>query len=195
MKRLKLLITLFVLLLSIPMGYFIVRTLLSLEQEEAAEMRYFAETLFDAVEEDLSAIVAREEMRSVDEYNYFYTPPNSSKPVRSPLSFASNEKFMIGYFQNNPDGTFDTPLNIPGKADGAVISVIGGKLKDANRIINEKRETSLEPAEVALKIAAAERLNKFKEEANIYESKVTLSKTEKSKKMFPKRKNTKKVFP
>ena len=50
MKRLKLLIAIFSVALSIPLAYFVVRTYRGLAQEEVATLRYFAETLFDKME-------------------------------------------------------------------------------------------------------------------------------------------------
>ena len=70
MKRIKLLIIIFCLAISIPLIYLILRTYQSLEQEELAELRYFAETIFDEMEEDLGSVVMREEGRDIDEYNY-----------------------------------------------------------------------------------------------------------------------------
>ncbi len=58
MKRLKLLILIFSLALSIPLAYFVLKTYRGLEQEEAATLRYFAETIFDemALMNDINAI-------------------------------------------------------------------------------------------------------------------------------------------
>ena len=67
MKRLKILIIIFCLALSIPLAYFVLRTYMSLEQEEVAELRYFADTLFNEMEEALAAFVRKEEARAIDE--------------------------------------------------------------------------------------------------------------------------------
>ncbi len=50
MKKLKLLIVIFSLSLSIPLAYFVVRTYRGLEQEEVATLRFFADRLFDKME-------------------------------------------------------------------------------------------------------------------------------------------------
>ena len=52
MKRLKILILIFCVALSIPLAYFVLRTYRSLEQEEVAQLRYFAVTIFDQMEEE-----------------------------------------------------------------------------------------------------------------------------------------------
>ncbi|MCK5484638.1 MAG: hypothetical protein KAI86_00405, partial [Desulfobacterales bacterium] len=67
MKRLQLLILIFCLSLSIPLGYFVVRTYRGLEQEETATLRFFANTLFDEMEQALETLVQQEEGRAIDE--------------------------------------------------------------------------------------------------------------------------------
>ncbi len=87
MKKLKILILIFCVALSIPLGYFVLRTYWSLEQEEISELRYFAVTLFDQMEEELASFVLEEESRPVDQYRYYYAPSQEiSAPVPSPLS-------------------------------------------------------------------------------------------------------------
>ena len=54
MQKLKLLILVFSLALCIPLGFFVFKTYRGLEQEEAATLRYFAETLFDEMEQALA---------------------------------------------------------------------------------------------------------------------------------------------
>ncbi len=69
MRRLRLLLLLFVLGLILPLGYLVLRTYQGLEHEESAKMRFFGETLFDAMQEELADLIRREESRSVDAYN------------------------------------------------------------------------------------------------------------------------------
>ena len=90
MKRLKFLILIFWVALSIPLVYFVLRTYRGLEQEEVATLSYFADTFFNEIEKALTSIVKREEGRAIDEYNYhifssnrFQDPTGES---RSPLS-------------------------------------------------------------------------------------------------------------
>ena len=90
MKKLKILILIFCLALSVPLGYFVLRTYWSLEQEEISELRYFAVTLFDQIEEELASLVLKEEGRPVDQYRYYYAPSQGISArqnlVPSPLS-------------------------------------------------------------------------------------------------------------
>ena len=101
MKQLKIFIIIFCILLSIPLGYFILRTQQSLEQEEMAELRYFADTLFYEMEKELADFIQTEEARDIDEYTGF-----------SGLSALSGKSYILGYFQNNPDGSFQTPMTL-----------------------------------------------------------------------------------
>jgi len=143
MKRIQLFMTIFFIGLSIPLGYFIVRTHQSLDQEERAELRYFADTLFYEMEKALSDLVVREEGRRIEEYT------ESSK-----LSALPEEPYILGYFQNNPDGSFQTPLasDLVMQSDAKVqepkneaITGVVRQLEDVNRVFNARRANVAEP--------------------------------------------------
>ena len=140
MKHLGRLILVFCLALSVPLAYFVRHTYRSLEQEEAAQLRYFAETLFDEMERELAMLVRQEEERAVDEYNFFYQPAET--PVRSPLSRPPDASYILGYFQNNPDGSFQTPLAERGKTVESEYDSLVGQLQVVNRIFNQKRSAA-----------------------------------------------------
>ena len=159
MKRLKLLILIFSLTLSIPLAYFVVRTYRGLEQEEVATLRFFADALFDKMEGALAEMVKKEEGRAIDEFNYEVFPSDppeadAGKPQPSPLSRLPRENYVLGYFQNNPDGSFQTPLMAgAGKVSPDQIDRIEA-LRGANEIFNRKRVTVTDriqprPAEIA----------------------------------------------
>lgn len=131
MKRLRLFIIIFFVCLSIPMAYFILRTQRSLAQEELSELRYFAETLFDEMETEFSNFVNIEESRAVDEFD-----------APSQLSEMPGEGFILGYFQNNPDGSFQTPHVDDGKKppnERRRADRIIRDLNEANILFNAKR--------------------------------------------------------
>ena len=65
MKRLRIFIIIFCVFLSVPLGYFILRTHQSLDQEEMAELRYFADTLFFEMEKELADFIEKEESRYI----------------------------------------------------------------------------------------------------------------------------------
>ncbi len=143
MKRLKILILIFCTALSIPLAYFVLQTYWSLEQEEIAEFRYFAVTLFDQMEEELASLVLEEQGRPVDQYQYTYVPtdqnPESVGVSRSPLSRLPKQNYILGYLQNNPDGSFQTPLvesnaSIPPERIGVV-----NQLEKVNNTFNLRR--------------------------------------------------------
>ena len=159
MKRLKLLIVIFSVTLSIPLAYFVVRTYHGLEQEEVATLRFFADTLFDKMEGALAELVKKEEGRAIDEFNYEVFPSGppgaeAGKPQPSPLSRLPRENYILGYFQNNPDGSFQTPLMAgAGKTPPGLVDRVEA-LKGANEIFNRKRATVTDriqprPAEIA----------------------------------------------
>lgn len=132
---------LFCVAISLPIGYFVFRTYQSLNQEETAELRFFAETIFQEMEKDLADLVIREEGRAIDEYNLFYTPRDSQQRIRSPLSTLSDKPFILGYLQNNPDGSFQTPMEETLGKSTDDLSYIVGKLKDVNQAFNLKQST------------------------------------------------------
>ncbi|MBU0484031.1 MAG: HAMP domain-containing histidine kinase [Proteobacteria bacterium] len=151
MKRFKILIVIFCLALAAPLSYFVIRTLHGLEQEEIAELNFFAQTLFDDMEEELTNLVIREENRSVEEYSPLALPELDADQGRATASSLVNpppEKYILGYFQNSPDGSFQTPLpsaDLTAKANDPAKTT--DQLTELNRIltaapapINESRE-------------------------------------------------------
>ncbi len=147
MNRLKLLILVFVLALSIPLAYFVWSAYRGLEQEEFAQLRFFAETLFNEMEQELASIVKQEENRAVDEYNYTYAPSgegvSESRQTPSPLAVSPKVPYILGYFQNNPDGSFQTPLVPPEGNIPASLGQVVGDLEMVNEIFNGKRTAAL----------------------------------------------------
>jgi signal transduction histidine kinase len=145
MRRLQLVFLIFCVTLSVPLGYFVLQTYRGLQQEEAATLGFFADTLFDEIEGFLETLVEKEEARAIDEYNFFMSPsggyPESAEENRSPISHLSRQSYILGYFQNNPDGSFQTPLaqadaSVPGDRKNVVT-----QLEQANRIFNHLRTT------------------------------------------------------
>jgi signal transduction histidine kinase len=148
MKRLKLYILFFCLALSLPLSYVIWRTYAGVAQEERSQLRFFAETLFDQMEQELSELVRREEGRAVDEYRHTLADADN-RAQTSPLAALPKESFILGYLQNNPDGLPQTPLvadlkDVPPQYQARVDS-----LEEANRVFNQKKyalPASAEPA-------------------------------------------------
>jgi len=145
-KRLQLLILVFFIVLSVPLGYFVFQTYRGLKQEEVAELRYFAETLFDKMEEELAILVIKEETRAIDEYR----PPSAGQGLGltdeslSPLSELPREPYILGYLQNNPDGSFQTPLVAKEESVPRNRAVMK-QLQEANALFNQKRTSIPEP--------------------------------------------------
>ena len=148
MKRLGIFIIIFCIFLSIPLGYFILRTHQSLDQEEMAELRYFADTLFFEMEQELGDFVEKEEERDIDEYTDF-----------SDISTVPKKSYILGYFQNNPDGSFQTPMALKkrdekeadekDKGAFARADEVVRELEADNRIFNTKRTEASRRIEVS----------------------------------------------
>ncbi|MBI9077059.1 MAG: HAMP domain-containing histidine kinase [Desulfatibacillum sp.] len=101
-NRLRIIIILFCVALVAPSAYFIHHARLGMEQEERGALQFFADTILNYMEEDLARLVEREEGRAVDDYAA--TPGDGSG-----FALDSVEGFIVGYLQNNPDGSFTTP--------------------------------------------------------------------------------------
>ena len=109
MKRLKRFISIFGLAICLPLAYVIWQTYIGLAQEERGQLSFFSEALFDEMEAELAALVQREEDRAVDEYQHILAVKNG-KAVLSPLAGEVPNSYVLGYLQNNPDGSFQTPM-------------------------------------------------------------------------------------
>ncbi len=156
MKHLKLLICLFFLLLTFPVGYFVFQTYSGLAKEETARLRFFGETIFDEIEDELLRIIHNEETRFVDEYNHVYLPlgveQNNQGPIPSPLSKKPHQDYILGYFQNNPDGSFHTPLTAKGQPVPDDLIRVVEELQAINIAFNRRRaETKETPTRLAKK--------------------------------------------
>jgi signal transduction histidine kinase len=191
MQKLKLLILIFSLALCIPLAFFVFKTYRGLEQEEAATLRYFAETLFDEMEQALAVLVQKEEGRAIDEFNYHVFPSGrqrgAGEPQLSPLSQIPRENYILGYFQNNPDGSFQTPLVETGGRIPPEHANLISELKDANQVFNRKRVMVTDgvksrPAEIVAESEAEHKAgfaDKYLDLSRTQRSKAYLGQTEK----------------
>jgi signal transduction histidine kinase len=191
MQKLKLLILIFSLALCIPLAFFVFKTYRGLEQEEAATLRYFAETLLDEMEQALAVLVQKEEGRAIDEFNYHVFPSGgqrgASEPQQSPLSQIPRENYILGYFQNNPDGSFQTPLVESGGRLPSEHADLISELKGANEVFNRKRVTVTDriksrPAEMAAQKESRQKsgfADKYLDLSRTQRSKTYLGQTEK----------------
>ena len=138
MKRLQLFILLFCIAISLPLAFVIRHTYQSLTQEEHAQLRFFSEELLDGMEKEMAGLVQREENRAVDEYHYTLAQ-DTGEARKSPLAELPRENFILGYLQNNPDGSFQTPLVADLKKIPSRMRSIVTQLKEANAIFNGKK--------------------------------------------------------
>ncbi len=103
MKKLTALLVLFSLAISIPLAYLMLRTYRTIEQQELSELRYFAETVLSQMETELDELVSLEESRPIEAYHAGYEGPGAVKHSLKP-------PYILAYMQNNPDGSFQTPI-------------------------------------------------------------------------------------
>ena len=150
MKRLRLYMIVFCVLVSLPLAFVAWRTYGALDREAQAQVRFFAERLLDEFEAELSELVRREENRAVDEYHHTLVKDGGS--VASPLAVVPTENFILGYFQNNPDGTFQTPLVADSQHASGVLAERVQQLQSINTIFNRRKRTEPLPAEATVEL-------------------------------------------
>ena len=143
MKKLRFYMIVFAVLVSLPLAFVAWRTYAALDREAGAQMRFFAERLLDQIEAELGDLVRREENRPVDEYRH--TLVYDGAPVPSPLAGVPAEGFIAGYFQNNPDGSFQTPLVEDPQVAPAEFDERVRRLQAVNAIFNRRKHGAQPP--------------------------------------------------
>ncbi len=143
MKKLRFYMIVFAVLVSLPLAFVAWRTYAALDREAEAQMRFFAERLLDEIEAELGDLVRREENRAVDEYRHSLV--HDGKTVPSPLAGPPAESFIAGYFQNNPDGSFQTPLAEDPQAAPVEFDERVRRLQAANAIFNRRKHGAQPP--------------------------------------------------
>lgn len=163
MNRLKLFILIFLITTSLPLAFVIYQSYSGLKQEERAQLRFFSTTLFDQMEQDLAELVQAEELRAVDEYQYYLADSadqGRNQPQRSPLAEPDSPGYILGYLQNNPDGSMQTPLvidldDVPEQNRNLV-----SRLREANEIFNTKKFSIAQPQTTPKHLAPQETVRK-----------------------------------
>ncbi len=145
MKHLQMVIAVFALTLAVLLSLVVWRTYSGVAQEEGARLGYFAQAIIDTMESELTEMVIREENRAVDAYNYTFSPPGSTagSQIRSPLSRPPQENYILGHLQNNPDGSFQTPLAPDPRHPPPPLDDRVQQLERINRIFNRKKTTGV----------------------------------------------------
>jgi len=170
MKALRGLILIFAAGLALPLGYLVVQAYRSLDAEEAATFGFFGEALFDAMQASAADLIRREEARPVDAY---------SGPAASALSGLPAEDYIRGYFQNDPDGGFQTPHGSIGPAAPGEMAQRLAELEEANRVFNRKRADGTDRVRAEATVTAQE--EKRREPAGFSEKYLDLSRSQRSK--------------
>lgn len=141
-NRLKLLIVVFLLTTSLPLTFVIYQSYSGLQQEERAQLRFFSTKLFNQIQQELAELIQTEEVRAVDEYQHLLTEKGENQQTSSrlsPLAETNSPDYILGYLQNNPDGSMQTPLvsdleNVPEQQRDII-----AKLKIANETFNSRK--------------------------------------------------------
>jgi two-component system, OmpR family, phosphate regulon sensor histidine kinase PhoR len=150
LKHLRLYMIVFGVLVSLPLAFVAWRTYGALDREAQAQVRFFSERLLDEIEVELADLVRREEDRAVDEYRH--TLVQDGGPIPSPLARTPAESFILGYFQNNPDGSFQTPLAEDGGPLPAGLADRVSQLRAINTIFNQRKFVARVPTPAPAKV-------------------------------------------
>ena len=170
MKSLRRLILIFALGLAFPLGYLVFQAYRSLEAEEAATFGFFAEAIFDEMQESAAALIRREETRPVDAY---------SAPAASALAGLPAEDYIRGYFQNNPDGGFQAPHRTAGPQPLKELASRLAELEEANRVFNRQRAEGTD--RIRPETADKVREEKRKDQARFGDKYLDLSRSQRAK--------------
>jgi len=116
-RRLRLLLCASLLCMALPLTLLLSRVYQYLAQEVFYQYRSAAEEVVKQVNQRLADILQGEELRPFDEYSFLKVTANplfkNSAIVASPLSELPPQSAIpgvIGYFQINPDGSFNSPV-------------------------------------------------------------------------------------
>ncbi len=170
MKSLRGLILIFAAGLALPLGYLVVQSYRSLDAEEAATFGFFGEAIFDAMQTSAAELIRREEARPVDAY---------SDPAASVLSGLPAEDYIRGYFQNDPDGGFQTPHGSSGPAAPGEMASRLAELEEANRVFNRKRADGTDRVRAETTVTPQD--EKGRQPAGFSEKYIDLSRSQRSK--------------
>ncbi len=110
--RIRIGFALLALLLLLPLGLLLNRTLQSLNLEREMRHEIVASRVFDELERVLSEFLRVEEGRAVDQYS-----PVLKTGAPSPLAELPTTGFIIGHFQLDAEGILSTPYALEGKDD------------------------------------------------------------------------------
>jgi signal transduction histidine kinase len=116
-RRLRLLLCASLLCLALPLTLLLSRVYQTLAQEVFYQYRAAAEEVTKQINQRLADILQGEELRPFDEYSFLKVTANplfkNSAIIASPLSELPPQSAVpgvIGYFQINPDGSFNSPV-------------------------------------------------------------------------------------
>jgi signal transduction histidine kinase len=116
-RRLRLLLCTSLLCVALPLTLLLSRVYQYLAQEVFYQYRSAAEEVVKQINQRLADILQGEELRPFDEYSFLKVTANplfkNSAIVASPLSELPPQSAVpgvIGYFQINPDGSFNSPV-------------------------------------------------------------------------------------
>ena len=193
MSRLKLSIIVFFFAILGPLAFVMFQSYEVLEREERSQLAFFAQTLIDRMEQELSELIQEEENRAVDEYHHFLAPPSTGAALSrslSPLAELPYPAYILGYFQNNPDGSFQTPLASDGAEVPADKQQIITQLKSINSLFNSRKYSlsgpTLDDAE-GVPLATVEQVQEDKVATRFAERYLARSKSESEKEYLGKK--------
>ena len=108
-RQLRALFVLLALVLLVPLGLLVRSAFEGVRIERDFRHRIVAQGLIAEMERELTAFLAREEVRPYEHYRYFFVRPGAFELEVSPLAELPDERFVLGYFQVEPDGRITSP--------------------------------------------------------------------------------------
>ena len=113
-RRIRWLFLVLGVVLLLPIGLLVQRAIEGVARERELSHRAIAERLFDEMERELSALLRAEEERPFEDYRV--GSPVGAVGGRGFVDDSASDagdRYVVGYFQIDPEGNFEAPPNVP----------------------------------------------------------------------------------
>lgn len=108
-RQLRALFVMLALVLLLPLGLLVRSAFEGVRLERDFRHRIVAQGMITEMERELTAFLEREEVRPYEHYRYFFVRPGAFELEVSPLAELPSERFVLGHFQVEPDGSVTSP--------------------------------------------------------------------------------------
>ncbi len=146
MARVRKLFLLVAVALLVLIGLLSERAITSVAAERQAHHTLVAERIFDEMERELSTFLEREEERPFGHYRHDFVAAQLTNAAalgklplsRSPLAELPVEPYLVGYFELDPNGVFNTPLRPRDRAHWRPSPEVSQRVDQLQRLVLQR---------------------------------------------------------